>query len=154
MANIILPDGDYLEGVVMAMTRLGVRFTAGLGSEELASIEKTYALQIPPDLKALLQYAVPVGDKFPDWRGPIGEMEKLLSWPLEGLLFDVERNNFWVSSWGPRPPDLSEALAIACGSKRSEADSGVHAPLYAVRAGRGWQSCSINPSDGHHSLRQ
>jgi hypothetical protein len=112
MSSIILPDQDYLASVVTSMTRLGVRFTAGLEVDELVGMERTYALQFPPDLGALLQYAVPVGDKFPDWRGPKREVEKLLSWPLDGLLFDVERNSFWASSWGPRPTELSEALTM------------------------------------------
>lgn len=130
MANIILPDQDYLAGAITAMTRLGVRFTPGLGAEELASVEQTYALQIPPDLGAFLQYAVPVGDKFPDWRGPVSEIEKLLSWPLVGLLFDVERNNFWVSSWGPRPPELNAALATA---RKAVASAPKLVPVYMHR---------------------
>jgi hypothetical protein len=130
VANMTIPDKDYLAGAVTAMKRLGVRFTAGLEAEELAAIEKTHSLQIPPDLGALLLYAVPVGDKFPDWRGPIVELETLLSRPLEGLLFDVERNNFWVSSWGPRPADLSKALAIA---RKAVAGAPKLAPVYMHR---------------------
>lgn len=130
MANIILPDEDYFAGAVTAMTRLGVRFTAGLGAGELATIEKAFAIQIPPDLGALLQYAVPAGDKFPDWRGPIDQIEKLLSWPLDGLLFDVERNNFWAPSWGPRPPELNEALAVA---RKAVASAPKLVPVYMHR---------------------
>jgi hypothetical protein len=114
MANSIFPgEIGYLERAVSTMTEQGVRFAPGLSDEELTEVERLYALRIPPDLKSLLQFAVPLGAKFPDWRGPRTQMRSLLSRPLEGILFDAEHNDFWAPSWGPRPAKLSDALATA-----------------------------------------
>jgi hypothetical protein len=33
-----------------------------------------------------------------------------LDWPVDGVLYDVEHNAFWPSSWGHRPEDLAAAL--------------------------------------------
>ena len=36
-----------------------------------------------------------------------------LAWPVEGTLFDVENNNFWLKSWGEKPSELEERLLTA-----------------------------------------
>jgi hypothetical protein len=33
----------------------------------------------------------------------------MFNWPLEGVLFDLEENVFWDSSWGEKSTELSEA---------------------------------------------
>ena len=42
---------------------------------------------------------------FYNWRIDGEAIKSALTWPLEGLLFDVERNNLWLDSWGVRPND-------------------------------------------------
>ena len=37
----------------------------------------------------------------------------MLDWPLQGCLFDVEHNGFWLPEWGKRPELLSDAFKIA-----------------------------------------
>jgi hypothetical protein len=49
-----------------------------------------------------------------DWRRDSpAKLTKRLSWPLEGVLFDVRANGFWPTSWGHRPakPDDAERTA-------------------------------------------
>ncbi|GAA4302171.1 hypothetical protein ACFQY7_11235 [Actinomadura luteofluorescens] len=41
------------------------------------------------------------------------ELRKHLEWPVEGALFDVERNGLWCSAWGLRPPDPAAAIDLA-----------------------------------------
>ena len=67
---------------------------------------------VPPDLRSLLSIAVPAGPRFPDWRSP-ESVREYLEWPIEGIAFDVEHNNFWLQAWGPRPAALAEALSVA-----------------------------------------
>lgn len=90
-----------------------MRFEQGLSDAELADLEATFAFRIPPDLRFLLQCALPAGDLFPDWRGSKEQLQKVLSWPSVGILFDVEHDGFWAPSWGARPTNLDSALAKA-----------------------------------------
>ena len=92
----------------------GVPLGPGLTATELAAAEERCAAPFPPDLRALLSAALPLGDDFPDWRKlddpALGDR---LSWPFEGISFDIEYNGFWWPEWGKRPADLEAALDIA-----------------------------------------
>ena len=86
----------------------------GLRDSEIRAAEATYAIRFPPDLEELLRYALPVGSPWPDWRKDSNaEIHDALNWPLEGILFDIERNAFWLAEWGERPAELDRAFAIA-----------------------------------------
>ena len=81
------------EGGVTAMAEYlrgrGVQLEPGLTDEEVERIENTFAFRFPPDLRALLQTALPVGAHFRDWRhAPQKELQERLNWPLEGMCFD------------------------------------------------------------------
>lgn len=108
-----LPQVDeYVEKAVDMLRKQGIPFDSGLTDAECASIEGEYNFRFPPDLRSLLQYAMPVGEKFPNWRGRRASVREILFWPLQGLSFDVEHNNFWLSSWGPRPNIVADALLV------------------------------------------
>ena len=92
-----------------------IEFEAGLSDDEFAAAERKFAFRFPPDLREFLSTAMPVGGKeFPNWRNL--ECEDL-AWkfklPLDGILFDVEKNRFWLKKWGDRPETLATALEIA-----------------------------------------
>jgi len=90
-----------------------VEFEPGLTDAELRGVENQFGFRFPPDLRAFLQTALPRGERFPDWRhGNETELREWLDMPLEGILFDVQYNEFWLDDWGRRPADLSEALRI------------------------------------------
>ena len=77
-------------------------------------MESRFGFRFPPDLRGLLQTALPRGPRFPDWRDP--ESPALLDWlagPFEGIAFDIENAAFWWDPWGPRPAALSDAIAVA-----------------------------------------
>ena len=60
---------------------------------------------------AFLQTALPRGPKFPDWRsGDEATIREWLNVPREGVLFDIEHNDFWLDEWGCQPDSLEEAL--------------------------------------------
>jgi hypothetical protein len=74
----------------------------------------------------------------PYWRG--GEpavLRRMVDWPVNGVLFDVEHSQLWFETWGPRPTTAEEAVAVA----RDElANAPTMVPIYAHRylpAGRG-----------------
>ncbi len=91
-----------------------VELDEGLSDDEIAHAEARYGIRFPTDLRELLKTALPRGEGFPNWRS--GEEAMLRDWlemPLEGVLFDVEHNDFWLPEWGPRPETLDEALRHA-----------------------------------------
>jgi hypothetical protein len=106
-------DASYLARLFAYLER-HCRVTPGLSDVEVNIVEERYRIQFPPDLRSLLQYGVPVSCDFPDWRTEsIGTITARLNWPREGVLFDVENNNFWFAEWGERPVDTQEALSVA-----------------------------------------
>jgi hypothetical protein len=102
--------GDESAAACVALLRAeGVRLTEGLNAEELAGIEGRFEFAFSHDHAALLRRAVPVGDRWPDWR-PAEELRRRMAWPIDGLLFDVKNNAFWAKSWGPRPDVDGQAI--------------------------------------------
>jgi hypothetical protein len=103
-----------VEGLARLLARQGVLLATGLSDEEVAGIEATFAFRFPPDLKALLQHVLPISPGFPNWRDEQEPaLRKRLAWPVEGLDFDLEHNDFWLEAWGPKPWDLATAMGIA-----------------------------------------
>ena len=86
-------------------------WTTGYTKTELDEVQERFALRFPPDLVELLQEKRPCAGF--DWRSDNEEIRAALRWPLEGLLFDVEMSDFWLSAWGPRPSNPKERNNIA-----------------------------------------
>jgi hypothetical protein len=116
--------------------------TPGLTPEELAQVEARYGFTFADDHRAFLAAALPVDEPgphgWPDWRhGDPADLRRMLDWPVEGVLFDVECNVMWDHAWGPRPDAVSERLAVAA---RHLASVPQLVPVYSHRylpAGRG-----------------
>lgn len=105
---------EYQFGVITPTTPTRrIEFDDGLTDSEIVSVEQSYGFRFPPDLRAFLQTALPVGERFPNWRTK--DKDSLREWldrPRQGVLFDVERNGIWLSQWGPRPASTDEALRV------------------------------------------
>jgi hypothetical protein len=113
---------------------LGTAVAPGFTPAELASVEARFGFTFADDHRAFLAAGAPVGGRWPDWRA--GDVPTL-DWPVEGVLFDVEHNDFWYDAWGRRPPTLDAALGEA---SRQLAQVPVMVPVYGHRylpAGRG-----------------
>lgn len=99
--------------IIARLDAANVLFRDGLTDEEIAEVEKKYDFRFPPDLRDFLQTALPTGFSFPDWRsGDEVRISNMLDWPLHGIIFDVEHNNFWLSEWGVRPARIEDARTI------------------------------------------
>lgn len=104
---------------------VGVRGAHGLSATEIVEIEARYGFVFPDDLRTLLQQMMPQGLNWPDWRRGVAErrnyegkvfeipLEEVLARPLDGIIFDVEENAFWLEEWGARPTELDEARRVA-----------------------------------------
>lgn len=96
------------------LSREGITFEEGLTDVEMDQIESDYAFTFPPDLKSFLKDALPISHGFITWRGESKQnLRNRLDWPLEGICFDIEHNDFWLQDWGVRPDTLSNAFEIA-----------------------------------------
>jgi hypothetical protein len=101
------------------MRARGFSIEPGLTAAELARAEERFASRFPPDLAEFLCVGLPTGGGFPSWRSLDAAIEAQLAWPLEGMLFDIEHNGFWMPEWGQRPGDLEAAKAIATAAVRA-----------------------------------
>jgi len=92
----------------------GVLFEDGLSAAEVETIQSRLCLILPPDLKDLLTFALPVSHGFINWRAISDEeLNKYITAPLEGILFDIECNSFWIEEWGSHPESKESAFEIA-----------------------------------------
>ena len=66
-------DSQYLESAVNAMRDRGVEFAPGLTARQIDTAEAEHGFHFSPDLRAFLEHALPVGERFPDWRCPGSE---------------------------------------------------------------------------------
>lgn len=105
-----------LKKVIDALKEKGVLFEKGLNLQEISRVEKLYNINFPTDLKEFLATALPISNKFVNWRDMsednIRSIKDRLNWPLEGMIFDIENNGFWYSGWGVKPNDLKIAIKI------------------------------------------
>lgn len=107
----------------------GTRWAGGLSAGEIAAAERRWNLRFPPDYRRFLRrlhttdrpmMATRYGDDgrarrvprptFTDWRDEEAP-RAALDWPLEGILFDVERADLWLPSWGVRPATEDDRAA-------------------------------------------
>jgi len=97
----------------------GIQFDSGLTDSEVIQIETKFSLKFPADLKQFLQLGLPISKSFINWRQGLNlnetenEIISRLDWPLEGMLFDLQRNDFWINSWGDKPNTFEEKATIA-----------------------------------------
>ncbi|KAJ7524806.1 hypothetical protein O6H91_17G023000 [Diphasiastrum complanatum] len=104
----------YARNVIDHLCKCQVEILEGLSDEEFARVELEFGFTFPPDLRAILQEGLPVGDGFPNWRsGGSSQLRLKLNSPISGLCFEVGRGRFWWKQWGSRPSDAHQAVAIA-----------------------------------------
>lgn len=104
----------YLALLFNTFMSRGIHCAQGLTDEEVRQIEDRYSIHFPLDLVKVLQFKLPISNGFPNWRE--GSKKELMDWldrPLQGILFDIEHNSFWLNSWGEKPKSLDESLEIA-----------------------------------------
>ena len=95
----------------------------GLSDSELQAVERSFNFSIPIDLRAFLKFALPIPEKprtvYPDYPRPPGypgeapafdgfqfpnwcesgtKLQFQMDLPIDGVLFDVRTNEFWVES--------------------------------------------------------
>lgn len=86
----------------------------GLTDAEVDRVEELLGFTFADDHRTFLAAGLPVGAGWPDWRnGGRRALQRALQMPRDGVLFDVECNDFWFPDWGPRPARMKDALRSA-----------------------------------------
>jgi hypothetical protein len=100
--------------VVKRLRQAGVLLSPGLSDRELNDIEARFEFQFSNEHRQLLSLALPLGKDWVDWRSADpAELTDRLARPISGVIFDVENNAFWPTSWGERPAERAIATQIA-----------------------------------------
>ncbi len=113
-----MKTSQQMQELVNLLKSKEVVFEDGLSAEETTSIEAKFGFKFPDDLKSFLQTALPISTKFVNWREALVSSEyakEVSSWmegPFEGILFDVEHNNFWFDDWGAKPEGFERQAEI------------------------------------------
>ncbi len=107
-------NNDYLNGFVDRLHLQEYMLAPGLLDSEVSRVEMQFGFRFPPDLKDFLQQVLPISQGWVDWRNDAAsEIQTRLDWPLDGMIFDIKHNSFWLASWGKKPEVLADAIAIA-----------------------------------------
>ena len=109
---------DPVELTIERLREAGVRLEPGLSETELNSVQYRFSFKFCAGHRRLLSLVLPTdsadgsSDSWPDWRsGSDEDLRTRLNWPVEGVIFDVLKNGFWLASWGARPVTAAEAAA-------------------------------------------
>lgn len=107
-------DTEYINRLVDRLRRWGHVLAAGLSDGEVANTEARFGFRFPLDLRCFLQQVLPVSSAWVDWRdGSPEKIQQRLDWPLDGMIFDIEHDAFWLDSWGRKPDALADAIEVA-----------------------------------------
>lgn len=111
---------DKIERIISLYEEKKIKWRLGLSDTQVKQAEALYDIVFPPDVRQLIQAMKPEKGSmmsFPDWgdfsQENIDAIQKQLNWPIEGVLFDVEHNSFWLNAWGSKPATLQEQLLVA-----------------------------------------
>jgi hypothetical protein len=110
-------DNAYLETVfatLRSQPHILERLDPGLTDSEVDAVQRKFGFDFPPDLRAFLQYVLPIGKGFPNWRDDSdANLRYRLDGPLDGIWFDVEQAGwFWLAEWGPKPAEEQARFQI------------------------------------------
>ena len=103
-----------IQQLVEALREKAVVFETGLSVKEISRVEHTYGFRFPEFYRDFLTVALPVNRGFPNWRSESEtSLRRQIKKPVDGVLFDVQHNGFWLDQWGPRPREVKASIQIA-----------------------------------------
>ncbi|OMO56369.1 hypothetical protein CCACVL1_26590 [Corchorus capsularis] len=118
----------YSKALIDHLKTLDIPILPGLTDQEFSAIESTFHFSFPPDLRSILQEGLPLDPSFPNWRSSSPQqLNILLNLPSLSLSKNVSLHNFWSDSWGSRPENPNEALALV---KRLLTKAPLLVPIY------------------------
>ncbi|MBT2265614.1 hypothetical protein [Rhodococcus erythropolis] len=88
----------------------GIELSEGLTDAEFDSVHERFGFHFNPDHRSLLATALPLGDRWPNWRSADDlELGTWLDTVTEGFIWDAlhQQPPFWPASWGRMPASPS-----------------------------------------------
>lgn len=89
-----------VDAIIAILKKKKVELAPGLTEDEIRKCEEIFDIQFPVALKNLLKEVLPISKEFINWRDNskrnVLQIKKRLDWPWEGIVFDIEENDFWV----------------------------------------------------------
>lgn len=122
--------------IITLLESKGAIFDKGLSQEEIENIEDKFNFSFSPELRLFLETVNPLSEGFINWRYSLNskkgfeEAKHRLNWPLEGILFDVKHNNFWITSLGDKPKDKGDQLELV---RQYVSNQPILIPIYSHR---------------------
>lgn len=117
------------------LTNAGITFEKGLSNEEFQKIESVYGIVFPPDLKSIYRNFLPISNQFYNWRDfsdeNIEKIKRQIYYPIDGIMFDIERNDFWIKDFGEKSGSITTDLENA--KKYMEKNVPILIPIFGHR---------------------
>lgn len=108
------PDEDAWEAfLTLALERMDGKAANALSNAQLGELEGAMGHALPFEVGMLLVMGLPDGERWWRWSEPADDVAAWNASLLDGLLFDVEHNDVWLSSWGPQPVSLDDRRSLA-----------------------------------------
>ncbi len=124
LCNKILSEGKRMNtmknyrSILKHLEAKGYFVAAGMTEEERGKVEEIYGFKFPQALADFYSCGVPCLSSvipFPLWKdfneNNICAIKKMIEDPIDWLKEDV-KGGFWLESWGKRPENEEEALAV------------------------------------------
>lgn len=107
---------NNFEKAIRIVEKAGVKIDCGLTLDEINKAETFYNIKFHPDHRGLIRAGLFADENGYNWHDysdkNIARIREMLDWPQEGILFDIEFNNFWMTKLGQKPADLTQAKEI------------------------------------------
>ena len=108
---------EHVGRVIKLFIENRIEIKEGMSKNQIIIAQDFYGITFPPDLQELLMAFTPISNLFYNWcdysHHNVEIIKNQIAWPIEGILFDVENNDFWLKSWGKKPANINEKLQIA-----------------------------------------
>ncbi|HYF66188.1 MAG TPA: hypothetical protein VD886_25390, partial [Herpetosiphonaceae bacterium] len=124
---------------------LSIRLAPGLSDAEIERVQGQHGFIFPPDLRLLLQTALPLTDDprdFPNWRDGDPWIHRSLEEPRSCVCYGVRGFGFWWDGWGERPASPKDASWLAYNAMSSMPRL---IPIYGHRYVSGHPAAAGNP---------
>ena len=105
---------EMVENIRKLLIDNNVKLNNGMTKEDIIKAEKFYNIQFPNDMKEMLMNFVPISESFYNWNDyseeNITKIKKMMEWPFEGIIFDIQENNFWLEELGECPEKIDDRI--------------------------------------------
>ena len=90
-----------------------IKISNGMSEKEIKKVEKIYQIVFPKDYKEMLKEFVLDCNNWRDISEKnISYLKDKINAPIEGIIFDIENNGFWMNEFGNKPKNIQERVNI------------------------------------------